>query len=439
MRLTRSRASPPTRRSSTQKFSGLTSPWTRPCRERWRSPRAPCQAEVEERAVGQAPLLDVARERRSRREVEELARVAVDRPAPPEALEHRVPVEDGEALPHELVPAASHLLLDGRLGRDEAPHDERPPREEVRRPGDRVHPSLAERLETFQRKERGAPFLFRRQEGEPARPDDVRPERRAPELGAHPIHDLDPGGRRSGDLLRGATDEAARGLEGPRRAPPRATGRSEAHAASATAPARAETAPFDRGAWHGIVDTSGASATGSLAARRPRFTWSRFTPPRFEPPVRSRVREEAAVGREAEAVDPLDRDVDRREKRAVDRRPELDREVDRHREARSVGRERHLHRSGSSRTDGESSPPPATRRRRSVPSAPVVARSVPSAESAIDATAVWWPAYAPTFTRPFTSTRWTASVPATRSEPPSAVKASEKSRLSRSGSVATSS
>ncbi len=137
----------------------------------------PVPGEVEERAVGQPPLLDVARERRSRREVEQLARVAVDGPASPETLEHRVPVEDGEALPDELVPAASHLLLDGRLGRNEAPHDQLPPREKVRRSGDRVHPPLAERLETFQRKQRGAPFLFRRQEGEPARPDDVRPER----------------------------------------------------------------------------------------------------------------------------------------------------------------------------------------------------------------------------------------------------------------------
>ena len=133
-------------------------------------------------------------------------------------------------------------------------------------------PPLPRGSSRSQREQRGAPVLFRRQEGEPARPDGVRPERRSPELGPHAIHDLDPGGRRGGDLLRGATDETARDPKGPRRATPGPAGRGGAHATPAAAAARAETAPFDRGAWHGIVDTSGASAAGSLAARRPRFT-----------------------------------------------------------------------------------------------------------------------------------------------------------------------
>jgi hypothetical protein len=60
--------------------------------------------------------------------------------------------------------------------------------------------------------------------------------------------------------LCGATDEASRGPEGPRRASTGTTRRGEAHAIPAAAPERAGTAPIDRGAWHGIVDTSGASA-----------------------------------------------------------------------------------------------------------------------------------------------------------------------------------
>lgn len=208
-----------------------------------------------------------------------------------------MPVKDGEALPNELVPAAAHLLLDGRFGRDEPPYDERPPGEKVRRAGNGVHSSLSEGLEAFEREERRPPFLLRRQEGEPARPDDVRPERLPPQLDAHAVHDLDPRGRGGGDLLRGASDETAGGPERPRGASAAAAGRGGAHAAPAAAPAGAETTPFDRGGRQAIFDTSGELDGGSLAALGPRFTGSRPSPARrlprsraFGRPARSRGR-----------------------------------------------------------------------------------------------------------------------------------------------------